>query len=107
MLATARRVLDPLLGNEQSRGTELLATLAALLSRNMNISRAADDLFFHYNTVRYRLQRLRSSLGHQLEDPQARLLLGLAVSAVRLFESLDPNSPQRLSVPFKGPTAPR
>jgi PucR family transcriptional regulator, purine catabolism regulatory protein len=63
---------------------ELLTTLAALLAHNMRLADAVGELYFHYNTVRHRLARLRSLLGTQLEEPEERLGLALALTALRV-----------------------
>lgn len=86
-LDIAYRVLGPLADPRLPRRSDLLVTLGALLSRNMNLRRTADDLFFHYNTIRHRLQRLQTLLKDGLDDHERRLLISMAVATVRLFES--------------------
>lgn len=85
LVSVARRMLGPL-GAEARAHRELFETLEALLSRNMNLSAAAGDMFFHYNTVRHRFSRLRRLLGEPLESAHGRLGLSLAVAAIRLEE---------------------
>ncbi len=66
---------------------ELLETLAVLLDHNMSIAETAAELFFHYNTVRHRLGRLREILGERLETSHGRTLLALAIACVRVLEA--------------------
>lgn len=66
-------------------GGALVRTLAAYLDTGGDVQRAADRLVLHPNTLRYRLKRVRERHGVDLDDPDTRLLLALAVrlTAVR------------------------
>lgn len=59
----------------------LRATLLAWLRNDGNVTTAAAELHVHQQTVRYRLSRLRELLGAQLDDPDARLELEIALRA--------------------------
>jgi hypothetical protein len=59
--------------------TRMETTLAAWLARHGNVAEAAADLVVHPQTVRYRIARLRELLGDQLDDPDARFELALAL----------------------------
>jgi purine catabolism regulator len=84
LAAMAQEALGPL-GDPALPGREdLLATLAALSAHNMRLADAAGDLYFHYNTVRHRLARLRRILGARIEEPDGRLSLSLALAALRI-----------------------
>jgi PucR family transcriptional regulator, purine catabolism regulatory protein len=84
LAAMAREALGPLGDPGIPGGKDLLATLAALSAHNMRLADAAGDLYFHYNTVRHRLARLRLILGSRMADPDGRLSLSLALAAVRI-----------------------
>jgi purine catabolism regulator len=86
LVTAARSLLGPLNEADQPH-RELFDTLEALLSRNMNLSAAAQDMFFHYNTVRHRFARLQRLLGEQFDSAHGRLGLSLAVAAFRLSET--------------------
>ncbi|MFO1446184.1 PucR family transcriptional regulator [Bacillus sp. Bva_UNVM-123] len=50
-----------------SKDMDLLETLATLISNNLNIQKTAKDLFLHYNTLRYRVEKLKE-LGINLNN---------------------------------------
>ncbi|MEU8623584.1 helix-turn-helix domain-containing protein [Streptomyces sp. NPDC048669] len=60
-------------------GGELVHSLAAYLDASGDVARAAARLVVHPNTLRYRLRRARERFGVDLDDPDTRLLITLAV----------------------------
>jgi DNA-binding PucR family transcriptional regulator len=89
-LAACRRLLLPLRRNDADRGSRLEATLRAYYACGASVSQTAHVLFLHRNSVRYRLDRVRSLLGADIDHPEvsATLLIALAVDAstVRIEE---------------------
>jgi hypothetical protein len=81
----ARRLaaLDPLTPKARRRMAE---TAHAYVREGGNAAAMARALDLHPQTVRYRLARLRELLGDQLDDPDARLELELALRAQRYLE---------------------
>jgi purine catabolism regulator len=57
---------------------ELLRTLEVLLDTQLNVAKAADIQHLHYNTLRYRIQKLERLVGPFTSD--SRLCLQLAVA---------------------------
>lgn len=60
-------------------GGELVRSLSAYLDAAGDVPRAAQRLVLHPNTLRYRLRRVRERFGIDLDDPDTRLLVTLAV----------------------------
>lgn len=79
------RTLAPLLA-EKRLGTELVETLEVFFACNGNLSSAAARLSLHRNSLLYRLHRARALLGHDLDDPELRLALLLAIKGRRVLD---------------------
>jgi purine catabolism regulator len=71
--------IGPLLVYDQENDTELASTLRIFLEQNQNSTKTAKLLYIHYNTLRYRLERIKAVLGDVLENPQQRLEIELAL----------------------------
>ena len=76
-LALAR--LAPLTGLTAASRTRLEATLLSWLRQQGNVPTIARELQVHPQTVRFRLARLRECFGAELDDPDARFELELAL----------------------------
>jgi PucR C-terminal helix-turn-helix domain/GGDEF-like domain/Purine catabolism regulatory protein-like family len=79
------RVLAPL-DEDHRTGTALIETLEAFFASNGNLSEAARQLHLHRNSLIYRLNRARELLGHDLDDPELRLSLQLAIKGRHVLE---------------------
>ena len=79
--------LEPLLRYDAKHQGSLLHTLRVYFQCNGNARETAERLFIHYNTVTYRLDRIRTELGLRLDDPETRLQLQLAVKLVDIKDS--------------------
>jgi PucR family transcriptional regulator, purine catabolism regulatory protein len=74
----SQRHLGPLLEHDRARSADLVATLKAYLEVGEQQG-AARRLSIHPNTLRYRLDRIREISGAELEDPETRLNLSVAL----------------------------
>ena len=83
-----QRTLAPLLADARS-GDSLIETLDAFFASNGNLSEAARRLGLHRNSLLYRLGRARELLGHDLDDPELRLSLQLAIKSRRVLRLLN------------------
>ena len=80
----SRRHLGPLIKHDTSRKGNLVATLRAYLETGEQ-QQAAQKLRVHPNTLRYRLDRIREISGVDLEDPETRLNLAVALRVQALL----------------------
>jgi hypothetical protein len=78
----AEDLLAPLRTGRPADQVERLATLRSLLAHGSAASAAA-DLGIHRNTLLYRVRRVETLTGWQLEDPQLRLALAVAMHLVQ------------------------
>ena len=85
----ADRILDstlrPLIAYDESKQASLVATLRAYIDAGFNLTRSAEVLQVHPNTVVYRLRRIRELCGRDPHDANDLLLLflGLKLSELR------------------------
>lgn len=81
--ADLRRFVDEALGDlandDNAENADLRRTLSILIDTNMNVAETARLMFFHYNTLRYRIVKLEKMLGPFTSDPHLRLKLALAL----------------------------
>jgi sugar diacid utilization regulator len=79
--ASVRVQLAPLERLGPARRETAIRTLAAFLDEQGSIGRTAQRLHLHRNAVTYRMRRITSLLGVDLDDPDQRLALQLACRA--------------------------
>ena len=96
-------LLSPLLDYDADHGTELVRSLRVFLDCSGSWTKAAEAMFVHVNSLRYRMRRVEELTGRDLGSlaDQAALLLALRLA--------DPAVPARGSAPPPGasPRPPR
>jgi purine catabolism regulator len=80
--AFQEEILGPLLAYEG--GQELLQTLEVYFQHNGSLTQAADALYIHRNTLIYRLDRAAEIGGFNLDNPETRLAVELALHIYRM-----------------------
>jgi len=83
LVAFQEETLGRLLAHESS--DELISTLEAYFAHNGNLSQAAEALYIHRNTLVYRLERIASITDLDLDNPETRLALQLALHIQRMM----------------------
>ncbi len=73
------RFISPLAEYDKAHGSDFLGTLRCYYDAGSNIKAVADRLFTHYNTVCYRLDRIRSILGLDIDDVETRFQIQTAL----------------------------
>jgi hypothetical protein len=75
----------PLVDHDEARDTDLVETLRVFLECDGNHARAAQRLFTHRHTVRYRLGQIRELTGLDVRSTRGREQLGLGLKAMRIL----------------------
>ncbi len=88
----AEEVLGPVLRLPSEDRATLLDTLNAYLDHSGSAERAAEVLYCHQNTVRYRLRRLQELTGRSLSDPHGIAELAAAGYALLLSSDTAPKT---------------
>jgi purine catabolism regulator len=82
--AFCREILGPLLDYEG--GGDLLETLEAFCDRLGNLSQTAEKLFIHRNSLLYRMERISQLTGLDLNNPDTRLAVHLALKVRKMLQ---------------------
>lgn len=78
------RVIGSLVAYDRKRSSSLVKTMDAYFAHHGNISQTAESLFIHRNTLLYRLERIQELTRHDLNQPNMRLALHLALKLWQL-----------------------
>lgn len=82
LAAFKSKILGSLLAYEGS--SDLLRTLEVFFEHNANLSKAAEALFIHRNTLMYRMERIKEISGLDFNNTETRLALQLALRIHRM-----------------------
>lgn len=74
--------------SDLEQNKELLSTLQILIDENWNLKSAARALDIHYNTVRYRYEKLSELFNMDLSNSTCRLEIAIALKLCRLNPNL-------------------
>ena len=79
-------VLGRLRRHDDANGGDLVASLEAFLECNGHWGDAAEKLYVHRHTLRYRMRRVEEITGRDLDEPQDRMEFWLALKAKEFVE---------------------
>jgi len=82
-----REMLEPLARYDREKDTNLLETLKLYFECGSNLKRVSEEMYTHYNTIIYRMQRIREISGLELEDPSTRLNVQIALKIMDLIQT--------------------
>ena len=75
----AKYILKELAYPKTKLNQELRQTLTVFMDNRGDLTRTAKDAYLHRNTVRYRIQKVESILGVDLDDPEVSLNVRMAL----------------------------
>ncbi len=78
--------LQPLVKYDRKRDTELVKSLIIYFETNGNLKKMSEQLFTHYNTVLYRINRIQEITGKNLDDEGDRYGLQTALKIMRILD---------------------
>ena len=64
---------------DEKEGTEYIKTLKCFFENNQNVGATADSMFVHRNTINYRLNKIRSIIDEDFDNPLMRLHLYISI----------------------------
>jgi len=76
----------PLVLYDQKRDTDLVKTLEVYFEVNGNLKKMSEALFTHYNTILYRISRIKEITNKDLEDEHDRYGLQTALKIRKILE---------------------
>jgi purine catabolism regulator len=100
LLSFFREVLEPLAIYDRDKDTNLLETLKLYFECGSNLKRVSEEMYTHYNTIIYRMQRIREISGLNLDDPATRLNVQIALKIMDLIKRDLGNTLQTTAVEF-------
>jgi DNA-binding PucR family transcriptional regulator len=83
----------PLVAYDEQYETELVRTLETFLDADGNVAGAAERLYTHRHTVRYRLERVKELTELDVSSTDGRERLSLGLKAMRVLGIVPPGGP--------------
>jgi purine catabolism regulator len=89
-LSEAQAYCDQVLGglrtHDQEHGCDYLGTLKALIQNDWNLKKTSETMFIHYNTMKYRFQKISEVLGLNLNQREEKFKVELCLKLWNLKE---------------------
>lgn len=79
------RYIQPIRQHDQQYHTNLLQSLQVMINCSWNLRQAAEELFIHYNSAKYRYQKLCELLNMDLRNPDQRLNMEIAMKVYHMY----------------------
>ncbi len=77
--------IGPLLEYDAKHNSTLIKTLTVYFEHLGNLTQTAEALYIHRNTLQYRMERIGEIAGLDLDNPETRLAVQLALKAYKLL----------------------
>lgn len=86
LLRYANEVLEPFMDYDAENDGKLLETVKTYFDHGGNLRKISEVLYTHYNTVIYRINRIRDTLKIDLKDPETAFTIQFALKIHELME---------------------
>lgn len=90
-------ILGELEEQDKINNSDLVETLECYLACNCNLSKTADQLFVHRNTMKYRIKKIKEILVVDFSDPNACFTLRFAFKIKKYLSEIYHESEKRMS----------
>lgn len=87
LISFCNETLGTLIQYDKDQNSNLVETLEVYFAHHGNLSQTAEALFIHRNTLQYRMERIAGIASFDLDNPETRLALQLAIKAKRLLNT--------------------
>ena len=81
-----KETLAPLVDYDRDKDSELVKTLQMYFQYGGNLKKISKEMFTHYNTIIYRIQRIMEITGKNLEDANDSLSLQVALKILEIIK---------------------
>lgn len=78
--------IKPLVEYDKANNSELVKTLKIYFQCDGNMKKISEKMYMHYNTIIYRIQKIKDITGIDLENGDSRLNLEIALKAMELIQ---------------------
>lgn len=82
-----REILEDLVNYDKEKDSELVKTLQMYFACGGNLKKISEEMFTHYNTIIYRMQRIRDITGINLENPNEKLNIQIALKIYEIYRN--------------------
>lgn len=80
------QTLGSLVEYDRVKNTELVKTLQIFFEVNGNLKKMSEILFTHYNTILYRIRRIKQITGRDIDNPEDRFNLETALKIMKILK---------------------
>lgn len=81
--------LQKLLRYKKQQRQELILTLSTYLDRNQNLTKTAQELFVHYKTAAYRIERISAITGIDFNNPSEVLAVRIGLIVYKMIGNME------------------
>lgn len=71
---------------DTDKNNDLIRTLEVYLSHNANAKKTAEELFIHYKTVQYRINRIKEIMGIEFENKIYKMEIEMGIKIINLLD---------------------
>lgn len=83
-----KEILEPLVIYDKEKDSELVKTLQMYFECGGNLKRISEEMFTHYNTIIYRMQRIKDITGINIDNANDRLNIQIALKIYEVYKSI-------------------